>query len=218
VTNYLSRANWTATPFAVPRNRSPLTRSVSGANGQFLPRRSGFGLSCLVARACRQITGRCCAGRNVGWALSIAGMHRPQRQGRNVAGPTHLDPRAVSPAEALHGNYDAQTIFANGYKPGVLHLGVRTDCLCTGDRCMSFFLAPGTALTHRMSSPTGHGPSTTTWTTNAHWAAPTTSPSPPQFRCPTRPRTPLRRLPRTGTKTPLRRPASIATVKRMTKH
>ena len=51
-----------------------------------------------------------------------------------MAGPTHLDPRAVSPAEALHGNYDAQTIFANGYKPGVLHLGVRTDCLCTGDR------------------------------------------------------------------------------------
>jgi hypothetical protein len=55
--------------------------------------------------------------------------------------PTHLDPRAVSPAEALHGNYDAQTTFANGYKPGVLHLGVRTDCLRTGDRCMSFFLA-----------------------------------------------------------------------------
>ncbi|WAC91777.1 hypothetical protein [Mycobacterium sp. Aquia_213] len=57
--------------------------------------------------------------------------------------PTHLDPRVVSPAEALHGRYDFQTTYADGYKTGVNNYGVRTDCLRTGDRCMSFFLAPG---------------------------------------------------------------------------
>jgi len=55
--------------------------------------------------------------------------------------PTHLDPRAVSPAEALHGGYDVQTTYASGYKTDVLKYGVRTDCLRTGDRCMSFFLS-----------------------------------------------------------------------------
>jgi len=54
--------------------------------------------------------------------------------------PTRLDPRAVSPAEALHGRYDAQTTYPSGYKTAVLKYGVRTDCLRTGDRCMSFFL------------------------------------------------------------------------------
>jgi len=56
--------------------------------------------------------------------------------------PTHLDPRAVSPAEALHGKYDFQTSYADGYKTGVSNYGVRTDGLRTGDRCVSFFLAP----------------------------------------------------------------------------
>ena len=54
--------------------------------------------------------------------------------------PTHLDPRAVSPAEALHGKYDGQVTYANGHQTVVRHYGVRTDCLRAGDRCMSFFL------------------------------------------------------------------------------
>jgi hypothetical protein len=54
--------------------------------------------------------------------------------------PTHLDPRAVSPAEALHGSYDDQTAYASGNKTDV-NYGVRTDCLRAGDRCMSFFIA-----------------------------------------------------------------------------
>jgi hypothetical protein len=55
--------------------------------------------------------------------------------------PTHLDPRAVSPAEALQGRYDLQTTYASGYKTAVRNYGVRTDCLRAGDRCMSFFTA-----------------------------------------------------------------------------
>jgi hypothetical protein len=54
--------------------------------------------------------------------------------------PTHLDPRAVSPAEALRGRYDGQITYADGHKTVVRRYGVRTDCLRTGDRCMSFFL------------------------------------------------------------------------------
>jgi hypothetical protein len=54
--------------------------------------------------------------------------------------PTHLDPRAVSPAEALHGSYDDQTTYASGLKT-VVNYGVRTDCLRAGDRCMSMFIA-----------------------------------------------------------------------------
>jgi serine/threonine-protein kinase len=55
--------------------------------------------------------------------------------------PTHLDPRAVSPAEALHGRYDVQTTYASGYKTPVENYGVLTNCLRTGDRCMSYFIA-----------------------------------------------------------------------------
>jgi serine/threonine-protein kinase len=55
--------------------------------------------------------------------------------------PTHLDPRTVSPAEALHGKYDAQMTFASGYKSSAVNYGVRTDCLRAGDRCMSFFIS-----------------------------------------------------------------------------
>jgi serine/threonine protein kinase len=56
--------------------------------------------------------------------------------------PATLAPRVVSPAEALHGSYDGQVTFANGHKNGVDHYGVRTDCLRTGDRCMTFFIVP----------------------------------------------------------------------------
>jgi serine/threonine kinase PknH len=55
--------------------------------------------------------------------------------------PTHLDPRVVSPAEALHGSYDDQTTYASGNKTDAKY-GVRTDCLRAGDRCMSFFIGP----------------------------------------------------------------------------
>jgi serine/threonine protein kinase len=53
--------------------------------------------------------------------------------------PNSLARRVVSPAGALHGRYESATIYANGDK-WVDQLGVRTDCLRTGDRCVSPFL------------------------------------------------------------------------------
>ncbi|OBF81352.1 hypothetical protein A5791_06450 [Mycobacterium sp. 852002-51163_SCH5372311] len=58
--------------------------------------------------------------------------------------PAALPPRVVSPAEALHGGYDLVVNFANSAKR-TYHKGVRTDCLRTGDRCMSNFLDSKTA-------------------------------------------------------------------------
>ncbi len=53
--------------------------------------------------------------------------------------PATLPARVVSPAQALHGRYDNVTNYANGTKYSY-GTGVRTDCLRTGDQCMSFFL------------------------------------------------------------------------------
>ncbi len=59
-----------------------------------------------------------------------------------VADPTSQTPRVKSPAEAVHGRYHNTTIWANGGKPAENDWVVRTDCLRTGERCMSFFHAP----------------------------------------------------------------------------
>jgi serine/threonine protein kinase, bacterial len=60
-----------------------------------------------------------------------------------VPDPTALPPRVTSAAEALHGRYHEAITYANGsYAPGQDDLTVRTDCLRTGDRCMSLFHAP----------------------------------------------------------------------------
>ncbi len=60
-----------------------------------------------------------------------------------VPDPTGLPPRAVSPASALHGRYHETITYANGNSaPGQDDLTVRTECLRTGDRCMSMFHAP----------------------------------------------------------------------------
>ncbi|HTQ18765.1 serine/threonine-protein kinase [Mycobacterium sp.] len=56
--------------------------------------------------------------------------------------PATLPARVVSAAEALHGAYDSQTVYANGAKSVVDHFRVRTDCLRAGDRCMSRFFDP----------------------------------------------------------------------------
>ncbi|OBF89706.1 hypothetical protein A5791_16740 [Mycobacterium sp. 852002-51163_SCH5372311] len=53
--------------------------------------------------------------------------------------PASLPRRVVSPAGGLHGRYESATIYANGDK-WVDELVVRTDCLRTGDRCVSAFL------------------------------------------------------------------------------
>jgi serine/threonine-protein kinase len=60
-----------------------------------------------------------------------------------IPDPAALPPRAASPASALHGRYHETITYANGNSaPGQDDLTVRTECLRTGDRCMSLFHAP----------------------------------------------------------------------------
>ncbi|HEY0441859.1 MAG TPA: hypothetical protein VGD36_17470 [Xanthobacteraceae bacterium] len=56
--------------------------------------------------------------------------------------PATVGPRVVSPAEALHGRYHQRRTFRNGSPQQESDFSVSTDCLRTGDRCMSFFHAP----------------------------------------------------------------------------
>nr|VTP04315.1 Serine/threonine-protein kinase PknF [Mycobacterium riyadhense] len=78
-----------------------------------------------------------------------------------VADPAGQPPRVVSPAEALHGRYhDTVTWEEAGMRPTVSDWVVRTDCLRTGDRCMSFFHAPPDA-----SKPLVFSSGSWTWST-----------------------------------------------------
>jgi len=56
--------------------------------------------------------------------------------------PAKLAPRVVSPAEALHGRYLETTTYTNGQPQTQADYAVKTDCLRTGDRCMSRFHSP----------------------------------------------------------------------------
>jgi hypothetical protein len=53
--------------------------------------------------------------------------------------PAKLPPRVVSKAEALHGRYDSRITYAAGNAFSD-HESGRTDCLRTGDRCVSSFV------------------------------------------------------------------------------
>ena len=56
--------------------------------------------------------------------------------------PGNLPPRVISPAEALRGRYHLLRTFTNGAQQ-TSDLSVRTDCLRTGVRCMSYFHGAG---------------------------------------------------------------------------
>ncbi len=56
--------------------------------------------------------------------------------------PATLPPRVVSPAEALHGRYHSTRTFTSGLPQLQKDYAVATDCLRTGDRCMSYFHTP----------------------------------------------------------------------------
>jgi Protein kinase domain len=62
----------------------------------------------------------------------------------SLPAPATLPPRVVSPAEALHGRYHQTSIQPNGFKEQNDYV-VRSDCLRTGDRCMSLFHTPPVA-------------------------------------------------------------------------
>lgn len=53
--------------------------------------------------------------------------------------PATLPPRVVSPAEALRGRYHVARTFSRTIAPQQENQQVVTDCLRTGDRCMSYF-------------------------------------------------------------------------------
>jgi serine/threonine-protein kinase len=60
-----------------------------------------------------------------------------------VPDPAALPPRSASPASALHGRYHEAITYSNGNSaPGQDDVIVRTECLRSGDRCMSLFHAP----------------------------------------------------------------------------
>lgn len=56
----------------------------------------------------------------------------------NLADPASQPKRLVSPAEALHGHYHLKRTFVTGERPQQADFAVTTECLRTGDRCMSF--------------------------------------------------------------------------------
>jgi predicted Ser/Thr protein kinase len=60
----------------------------------------------------------------------------------NLPDPGALPPRVVSPAEALHGRYHSTRTFPNGLPQLQGDYAVTTDCLRSGDRCMSYFHSP----------------------------------------------------------------------------
>jgi tRNA A-37 threonylcarbamoyl transferase component Bud32 len=60
--------------------------------------------------------------------------------------PAALPPRVVSPAAGLHGRYRQFSVQPNGFKQQADYVA-RTDCLRTGDRCISLFhRAPASAM------------------------------------------------------------------------
>ncbi|OKH82038.1 hypothetical protein EB75_13920 [Mycobacterium sp. ST-F2] len=59
-----------------------------------------------------------------------------------VPDPAGLPPRTTSPASTLHGRYHENIVYSvGGFAPGAPDLQVRTQCLRTGDRCISAFHA-----------------------------------------------------------------------------
>lgn len=60
--------------------------------------------------------------------------------------PATLPPRVVSPAAALRGQYHEKRNYRIRSAPQENDYAVTTNCLRTGDRCMSFFHAPSGAV------------------------------------------------------------------------
>ncbi|MBI3224419.1 MAG: serine/threonine protein kinase [Mycolicibacterium cosmeticum] len=90
------------------------------------------------------------AGDYTGTAANLCAVQRSVKFTRTgdlgdqaVPDPADLPPRVTSPAEALHGRYRQTQKNA----PGDSHqaeLSVATDCLRTGERCISYFHDPST--------------------------------------------------------------------------
>jgi serine/threonine protein kinase, bacterial len=92
----------------------------------------------LSGETTRSTTNSCSAGKR-----SVTFTRTGDPDVAKVPDPAALPPRAASPATALHGRYHETITYANGNSaPGQDDLTVRTECLRTGERCMSLFHAP----------------------------------------------------------------------------
>jgi len=92
----------------------------------------------LKGETVRSTTNSCSAGKR-----SVTFTRTGDPDVAKVPDPATLPPRAASPAMALHGRYHETITYANGNSaPGQDDLTVRTECLRTGERCMSLFHAP----------------------------------------------------------------------------
>jgi serine/threonine-protein kinase len=60
--------------------------------------------------------------------------------------PSRQPPRVISPAQALRGRYSITQTFTKGIRQVQMNTVVATDCLRTGDRCMSYFHEPSSGL------------------------------------------------------------------------
>jgi serine/threonine-protein kinase len=80
-----------------------------------------------------------CGGK---YAVTFTRTGNLDTNNNSLPDPATLPPRAVSPAEALRGRYHEKRTFKNGSPQQESDFSVGTDCLRTGDRCMSFFHAP----------------------------------------------------------------------------
>ena len=92
----------------------------------------------LKGETTRSTTNSCSAGKR-----SVTFTRTGDPDVAKVPDPAALPPRAASAATALHGRYHETITYANGNSaPGQDDLTVRTECLRTGERCMSLFHAP----------------------------------------------------------------------------
>jgi serine/threonine-protein kinase len=92
----------------------------------------------LSGETIRSTTNSCSSGKR-----SVTFTRTGDPDVTRIPDPAALPPRAASPASALHGRYHETITYANGSAaPGQDDLTVRTQCLRTGERCMSLFHAP----------------------------------------------------------------------------
>ncbi|MGO4445513.1 protein kinase [Mycobacterium sp. 2YAF39] len=63
-------------------------------------------------------------------------------QGISVADPATLPARVASPAQALYGRYQEVDTYKDGNRSADVSFDIKTYCLRTGDRCLSYWFTP----------------------------------------------------------------------------
>ena len=81
------------------------------------------------------------SARGCGHKRTVTFIRTGDAHAAGLPDPAGQAPRVVSPAEALHGRYHYTSTYDDGEKEES-NFVVRTDCLRSGERCMSFFHNP----------------------------------------------------------------------------